>query len=371
MLVKIFAAADLHLGMKFSAYPEVQAELSEARFKTLNMLVDLANKNECDLFIVAGDLFDRLSVSKKDIICAAHLLNSFQGKMAAVLPGNHDYYSGSDSTLWKTFREEAGDLVKIIDKKDVYPLNHYDLDINLYAGPCDSKHSAMNTVSWIKEIDKDTNVFLHIGIAHGSIEGFSPDADQHYFPMNTPELEGMGLDAWIIGHTHAQFPVVKTELNTLFIPGTPEPDGFDCRHPGTAWVIEFNERKKITYESVVTGCLRFEEEKIEIHSLKDIEPVIKRYSASEYTNTLLRLYFTGRLPREEYGELPAVRDALKGRLFYLHIDDSGVLEEITPEVIEEEFTKGSFPYLLLKRLIEEKDREALQTAYHLINEVRP
>ena len=118
MLVKIFAAADLHLGMKFSAYPEVQAELSEARFETLNMLVDLANNEECDLFIIAGDLFDRLSVSKKDIIRAAHLLNSFQGKMAAVLPGNHDYYSGSDSTLWKTFREEAGDLVKLIDKKD-------------------------------------------------------------------------------------------------------------------------------------------------------------------------------------------------------------------------------------------------------------
>jgi len=51
------------------------------------------------------------------IFTAAHMLNSFQGKMAAVLPGNHDYSSGSDSPLWKTFREETGDPVKLIDKK--------------------------------------------------------------------------------------------------------------------------------------------------------------------------------------------------------------------------------------------------------------
>jgi len=68
MQIKILAAADLHLGMKFSGYPEVQSELCEARFDTLKSLVEEANSEQCGLFIIAGDLFGRVMVSKKDIM---------------------------------------------------------------------------------------------------------------------------------------------------------------------------------------------------------------------------------------------------------------------------------------------------------------
>ena len=50
------------------------------------------------------------------------------------------------------------------------------------------------------------------------------------------------------------------------------------------------------------------------------------------------------------------------------IDDSGVLEKISEKTVEAEFTEGSFPYLLLKRLIADRDFEALQTAYVLLQE---
>ena len=74
MALKIFLTADIHLGMKFASYPEVQSVLSEARFTTLAHCVSIANKEECDLFIVAGDLFDRVSVSDRE-----PLLRVYQG----------------------------------------------------------------------------------------------------------------------------------------------------------------------------------------------------------------------------------------------------------------------------------------------------
>lgn len=56
MGLKIFHTSDIHLGMKFASYPEVQKELSEARLNTLEILVEISNTGVCDIFVVAGDL---------------------------------------------------------------------------------------------------------------------------------------------------------------------------------------------------------------------------------------------------------------------------------------------------------------------------
>ena len=37
MSFKIFHTSDIHLGMKFAGYPEVQAELIDARFETMRV----------------------------------------------------------------------------------------------------------------------------------------------------------------------------------------------------------------------------------------------------------------------------------------------------------------------------------------------
>ena len=81
-MLKILASADYHLGMKFAGYPSVQKQLAEARFLSLKRLVDTANESECALFLIAGDLFDRVSVSAKEVRRAAELLNGFQGRLA-------------------------------------------------------------------------------------------------------------------------------------------------------------------------------------------------------------------------------------------------------------------------------------------------
>jgi len=89
--VKLFLTSDVHLGMKFAGYPGVQERLVQARFDALKRCVDIANEETCDLFVVGGDLFDRVSVAKRDIQRAASILAEFQGRLVAVLPGNHDH----------------------------------------------------------------------------------------------------------------------------------------------------------------------------------------------------------------------------------------------------------------------------------------
>ncbi|MBE0427383.1 MAG: DNA repair exonuclease [Nitrospirae bacterium] len=367
MSLKIFHTSDLHLGMKFAGYPEVQAELSEARFKTFENLVSLANREKCDLFIIAGDLFDRVSIAKKDIIRTSKILQEFQGHLVAILPGNHDFISSDSTDLWLYFKENIHDNVVVLNEKKVYPLQHYDLDAHLYAAPCNSKQSGENAIAWTKESKKDGSVAHHIGVAHGSLEGFSPDFDQRYYPMSVSELQKCGLDIWLLGHTHVQYPEKPGTEDRIFYPGTPEPDGFDCQHEGKAWIIEVDDDKKIHPASLSTGTYKFLHEELEVDSLSDLKMLRKRYASEDHRKVLLKLRLKGRLPRDEYESLCEIRKPLEQQLFHLILNDDEVTEEITIDTINQEFTEGSFPHMLLTALAH--DSEALQIAYDLIKEV--
>ena len=371
MSLKIFHTADIHLGMKFAGYPEVQSELSEARFIALDNLVKKANEKKCDLFVVAGDLFDRITVAKRDIMRAVRILNQFEGKLILVLPGNHDYLSPSPGEPWATFKENAGDRVLLLEEKRVYPREHFNLDANIYPAPCDAKHSAENYVGWIKDETKDRGVAYHIGVAHGSLEGLSLDFDKRFYPMTRQELLESGLDLWLMGHTHLPYPGKPGSRDRIFYSATPEPDGFDCDHQGHAWIIELDEDKKIFPTLLSTGTYRFLHDERELRNAGDIDRLEADYSISGSDQLLLKLKIKGRLPREAYDHLPEVREKLDQNLFYLRWDSRDLTEEITPAMIDREFTEGSFPHRLLTTLTrDEQDFETLQLAYRLIEEVR-
>jgi exonuclease SbcD len=374
MGLKIFLTADIHLGMKFASYPAVRSELIEARFNTLKNCVTIANREECDLFVVAGDLFDRVSVSDRDIIRAAQTVSEFQGRLGCTLPGNHDYCPSGSRDIWQLFVQHAGDNHIILKEEKSYSLRAFDLDVNLYPAPCDAKHSQQNKLSWIKESEKNSEVKYHVGVAHGSLEGFSPDFDKKYYPMRAEELLECGLDLWLLGHTHAQYPDPDkpTVDEKIFYPGTPEPDGFDCHHEGKALLLTADDGKSVHYRSLSTGTYRFMHDEVQLNSISDLEDLKTRYSPEAAERTLLKLILKGSLQKDSYSELLTVIDSIEKTLFYLYkpVDMSGLTERITSKDIDTEFTEGSFPYRLLTELSHETDPLALQIAYNLIKEVR-
>lgn len=372
MPLKIFLTADIHLGMKFAGYPEdVQDKLIEARFKTLENLVNRANKERCDLFVVAGDLFNRVSVAKRDIVRAAQILSEFQGRLATILPGNHDYISTGQIDLWTHFLEKRGDNTIVIKENKVISLKSYEIDANLYPAPCSAKHSSENGIGWIRGIEKDESVKYHIGIAHGSLKGFSPDFENKYYPMTSSELLACNVDLWLLGHTHNQHPAKPDPRDRIFYPATPEPDGFDCDHEGKAWIIEIDENKKVSSSSISVGTYRFMHDEGLINTEADLDSLKQRYTKSVYKYILLKLKLSGRLPEDAHKNLPGTKEAVEKQMFYLQWDDSEVTKEVKQDDINNNFTQDSFPHKLLMELIKsEEDHEALQEAYELIMEVR-
>ncbi len=385
LILKIFATADLHLGMKFSTFDEAGVELAEARYTALEKCVEAANDEHCDLFIIAGDLFDRQNVSSADITKAAAILSRFAGSALLVLPGNHDFYTGIDGKPWGEFllaMEVASAPVVLLSNARPYDLDRFDIPATVFPAPCTDKHSTVDNISWAENVDATageagaaatgvgeagaagaTGKRLRIGVVHGSLEGHSIDREGRYYPMSEAQLENLPADFWIIGHTHRPFPEEDTVAPKFFIPGTPEPDGFDCRHTGGAWIINCTDRRVESYSRVETGTYRFYEEELEIRAVTEIA-----VSRPEPVNTLLALKLTGALSKEEYRKLPEVLDDLAGRFFYLRVNRENLDELVNSETVETEFPSGSFPARLIGSLLAEGDQEAAQIAYRLFQE---
>ena len=192
--------------MKFNNYGDgVKEILSEARFLSLENMIVQANKLNTDIFVVAGDLFNTIQVSKKDINRSVNILDKFNGSCVLVLPGNHDY-DNEMLDLWRDFTRVPSEKIVLLNKEEEYYLNDYGLDVVVYPAPCHSKHSEENNLAWIKEKGMANRGKYHIGIAHGALEGLSPDLEGNYYYMSMDELSSIDTDLWLIGHTHIQYP---------------------------------------------------------------------------------------------------------------------------------------------------------------------
>lgn len=363
------ATADLHLGMRFSSYPSIQGPLIQARFDALKNIVTAANEKECQLLVIAGDLFDRVNVPAAEVAAAAAILGRFEGECIAVLPGNHDYYGGSRSGVWDTLAAAGIDNLLLLNELRPYSLESYHLPVALYPGPCTAKHSAKNAVSWIEPLRTDAEK-MHLGIAHGSISGISPDMNGEYYPMDQAQLRLSGLDIWIIGHAHVPYPAAAERDPDLIVPGTPEPDGFDYGYEGGAYIISVNDRKETEVERIHTGTYRFLRMEVEVQGLEDLKLKIDEILDSADSSVLLQVLFRGTMQKNDLSTIREELERLENGFFYAEIDTRSITAVITPEDIGNEFREESFPYQLLTKFAEEEDSEALELSYRIIREMQ-
>ncbi len=375
MGIRIFHTADLHLGMKFARgySPGVQAALVDARFETLARMVETANREQCSLFAVAGDMFDNRQVAKRDVVRAATILQAFEGRLVLVLPGNHDYIQAGDDTVWNWFREAAGERVLLLDESRTYDLEAYDIEAVVHAAPCTAKHSSTNAIGWIEPPAGEDRGVLRIGLAHGSVSGLSIDWNDSYYPMTLQELEACGMDLWLLGHTHVPFPNEKTgSAARIFFPSTPESDGFDCTHSGHAWIIDLEADRSVSHRSVSTGRFRFHSLERILTGEDDLDALQAQFNEFPRETALVKLKLSGRVPGSIHDRRGELVDALQEQVLHLEPDLGDLLREVTAEDIDREFTEGSFPHRLLHSLAtSEDDSLALQTAYDLIQKARP
>jgi DNA repair exonuclease SbcCD nuclease subunit len=367
--VRIIHTADNHIGLKFNNYSGSQAQgaLVQERLDALKNVVDAGNSKNAHFLVVAGDLFDSLKISAKEVKSVVEILKKSHAEVL-VLPGNHDYYDGSDNKLWKMFLESTENTsIRLLHQSEVYRTECEGEVICFYPAPCMSKHHEGHVIGWVNDIQKDPNE-IHIGIAHGNVDGLGVDDADRYFNMSESDLRATGVDFWLLGHIHVPFPAPTSIGNPLFfMPATHTPESIKRKIPGYAWLIDVIDKKQLQFEQLTTGNLRFSRQIIAFgrnYSLSDFQ---REELSWRNPKLILDLKLSGSLSESDLTELSELLRTLQTE--YLHVDfENSVGVAVDSAFIQKTYAEGTTAYQWLSAISTETDSElALQLAYSMLN----
>lgn len=359
--------------MKYASH-EQAAVLASSRITAFENMVEIANRENCALFAITGDLFENTySISKRDIKTLLEILSRFRGTVA-VLPGNHDYYD-KDVKVWQYFRDVMAqhDNIMLLTEYKPYRIDAGGEDVILYPALCTSLHSAPgeNNLGWIKETTMEDSNAYHIGIAHGAVEGETIDSEGQYFLMKRRELESIPVDAWLIGHTHVPFPRNLTEEFTanghIFNAGTHVQTDVSCNTEGLCFLVEIDGSKQVRAKKVVTGNLRFYRRAIAVRA-GEMEQIVNRSLADIADNSVVDVILSGAVTMDEYADRASILDAALSRFIEGTCNDYALSKLISRSLIESEFPETSFSAQLLTSLLD--DPKEAQLAYELLKTLK-
>lgn len=371
MGIKILFTADNHIGISYSSFQKAQQELLNERMESIHTMVEYANKNEINLFVIGGDLFDKTTIQEKKIKEVAEALKKFTGDFVIVIPGNHDFFEMGDNTLWSKFiKHTNSDKIVVLSDYNIFECSVGEHTINLFPAGCRSKHSPENNLKWINHTSKQTDN-INIGIAHGNVTGLGIDDADQYFNMTTSELESCGLDLWLLGHIHVPFPTneVLNDNPRLFMAGTHMPDSWKFKHSGNCWHIEIEENKNVKAKKIKPSEIQIDEKEFSINSASDLNALEQTLNNYNKSKSALRLTLRGRLDEEQSLRLKELLSANENDFltleYYNHIS-----RKIDLNLINQHYPNNSLPHTLLKELLEE-DTEgiAVQKAYEILEQL--
>lgn len=229
--MRLLHTGDLHLDSPFCAYGKRDAERQrEAGRELLRRIFECAKAEECDMLLIAGDLFDSRFVTPESAELFIKLVSECD--IPVVLsPGNHDFYT--EGGFYAAARSRLGDKLTVFSSSE---LQTYDFDeqrVRLYGYAFTSAALLQSPLS-----DADTpedNGYLKILCAHADIS--SPVS--RYAPITFSEIERIGFDYVALGHIHNRGECEDGEGRVRYC-GFAEGRSFDEIGRGGVWIVDLD-----------------------------------------------------------------------------------------------------------------------------------
>lgn len=377
-MIKIFVTGDNHFGKKYDRYPEIRDRLVDNRFVCFEKMVEKAEQEGCDIFAVTGDLFDNCSsIRKSDVERVVRILAGFAGRVL-VLPGNHDYYTGEEK-VWKDFDDAlrtCNNNIIRLDRFEPYPIEIAEETVVIYPAFCRSKHSRENNLGWIKKMSVLKSGQINVGMAHGAIEGVTPDMQKEYFLMTEPELQAIPMDVWLVGHTHIPYPGGLSEDEEIggyriFNAGTHAQTDLHNNTRGYGFIISVDkqgDKAQVSAKKYQSGTIFFYDIAVRVSSAEgdSLEALLQEKLDPLEAESVVRLTVAGSVFSEEYSRRRELYKKYCDRFLSWELQDDELHEEITLDRVREEFAESSFAAKLMEAL--QGDQTELQMAYELLQE---
>lgn len=254
--MKILHSADLHLDAPFAGRSAREAEFLRRELLAVpEKLADICLSRQCDLVLLAGDLFDGAYSRESYRVLYASL-----ERMAVpvfISPGNHDH-CGVDSP-WE--REIWPENVRIFTKERLEAVVLPELNCRIYG----AGYQGMDCSGLLDGFIPEGPEKYQIGLLHAD----PTQAATPYCPMTTEQVRRSGLQYLALGHVHKSGSFRAGETLCAW-PGCPMGRGYDETGEKGALIVTLDETA--TAEFVPLNTPRFYDLQSDAQSWKSLLP---------------------------------------------------------------------------------------------------
>lgn len=273
--MKILHSADWHLDAPMTGKTEEQAHfLRQELGKIPEKIAALAKAENCDLVLLAGDLFD-----------GAYTQDSFRKVYEAlesvkipvlITPGNHDFCQPSSPYVAESWPEN----VHIFKHPSMEAVALPSLDCTVFG----AGYEAMDCPALLENFRAECGSKWKIGILHGD----ATNTSSPYCPVSPQQVRLSGFDYLALGHIHKGDSFRSGDALCAW-PGCPMGHGYDETGIKGVILLELEDTVKAEFRALDTP--RFYDETVEVGS--DAAQSLSALLPGVATEDFYRVTFTG------------------------------------------------------------------------------
>ena len=221
--MKILHSADWHLDAPLVGWnPEQTAFLKENLMAVPGKLADLCRRENCDLVLLSGDLFD--GAYSKAAFRAVYNALAEMAVPVFITPGNHDFCQMGSPYLTEIWPEN----VHIFTQSAMQSVSLPALDCRIYG----AGYRGMDCPGLLEGFSAQGDEHYHIAVLHGD----PTQKNSPYCPITDAQIKKSGLDYLALGHIHkaAHYRCGGTVYGW---PGCPMGKGYDELEEKGAYIV--------------------------------------------------------------------------------------------------------------------------------------
>jgi len=235
MGLKILHSADWHLDSPFVGFSEQQRQfLREAQRKIPGKVADLCRREDCDMVLLAGDLFDGEARQETVDILKRELENC--GVPVLIAPGNHDFCGPDSPWLEESWPENVFIFTGGLESVTIRGLN-----CRIYGAAFQS----MDCASLLEDFQAQGDERYCVAVLHGDpLQRNSP-----YNPITNAQVRNSTLDYLALGHVHKAGAFRSGETLCAW-PGCPMGRGWDETGEKGVCIVTIDQEAKVQPRSL-------------------------------------------------------------------------------------------------------------------------
>jgi DNA repair exonuclease SbcCD nuclease subunit len=364
-MIRILHTADLHLGAPFPSLGEAEGRRQSDFLQTFERLLTLTIKNDIQLFVVAGDLFDS---PKPDPELVGKVQNGIKrltdrGILTVLLPGTHDNTVAADS-VYRCHEFPGAILLSSPVVEEPVGIEVAGEEVYLY-GFAYRSFASDNALAGMARRKAEG---IHIGLLHGSRQG-SPEWDYRKkdLPFSMTTLQQWGLDYVALGHYHNYEALESGGRLYGCYPGSPEAKRFGENGPRFCALVTV-EPGRAAVEPLPVGSRILDELTLDLSGCETLQAAIDKIRELRSSDLLLRLTLTGIV--EAPLDLKTLHARTAGDFFHLEFIDKTHLfdSDFVRRIESEETVRGVF-VRRARQLMDEASPERRQVVEDAFREV--